>query len=536
MQHLKFIHKLHSILSRPELQEWIFWSKQDSSVFVVKPYDPKFSSQVLKKYFKHGNVSSFVRQLHMYGFHKISSNHNRDNVAIVNKADIKWSFTHPSGYFHKNAYSLTLNNIQRKRTGLGKDGKRKNILSPVSVNFINPTNPQQQLPNGALNVNPIGRNVIRPNIPTVGGYLMTPGQSIENNETQQQHRQQLMNSQRVIINNTNPSGYITTEENITGVNNSTGIPGPIYIVDSYPNVGNPSGLQMTGNNPTMEINENRSLNYQRQPVARNPVLTNSQVVSYSPTLQIEQPSSFRHYYQPPSYNADLQQPRQTGVTIAPPYLNHPKNGGLPQGSNHIKPLMRYNSGADHHVYETGSNISGKKRESISISDINNLNIERTSESPLMPFQNLKRIPSTSMTYSLNDKPTDISIIPPSSTDTNEPTAPPPRLPLAEMEEYHTYRKECDEKLKKIDTDMEVVIKSIIEIKDGVNLLSQLDLNNPEKEKISTSDITEEKGNLPKFPEELPTTSVPITVEKLDRLGDFLHDMNLVFNKHGDLFE
>ncbi|CAB4256129.1 similar to Saccharomyces cerevisiae YGR249W MGA1 Protein similar to heat shock transcription factor [Maudiozyma barnettii] len=531
MQHLKFIHKLHSILSRPELQEWIFWSKQDSSVFVVKPYDPKFSSQVLKKYFKHGNVSSFVRQLHMYGFHKISSNHNGDNITLVNKADIKWSFTHPSGYFHKNAYSLTLNNIQRKRTGLGKDGKRKNILSPVSVNFIHPSNQrqqqQQQLPNDPMSINQNGRNMIPPNIPSVGSYLMAPGQSIEHHETQQQ-QQQIMNGKRLIVNNCNSNGYTTAEENMAGSNNGGGMPGSIYIVDPYQNVAN----------PTIDINENRPMNYQGQPVTRNPVLTNSQVVPYPPAIPMEQPNTFRQYYQPTSYSVDLQQPRQMGTTTTlPPYLNYPKNGGLSHGPTHMKSLVGYSSTSDHHGYETGSNTSGKKRESITISDINNVTTDRISDSPLVSHQNIKLVPPLSITHSLTDKTANTPIFTSSSTDTIGTIIPPSRLPLAEMEEYKIYREVCDGKLKNLDNNMAVVIKSILEVRERVDFLSQQqDTSSPKKKKKGISDIKEENRNSTKSLEKLFEKNIPITLEELDRLNEFLNDMNSLFNKYEDLLK
>ncbi|CAI4896501.1 CHS_3a_G0043670.mRNA.1.CDS.1 [Saccharomyces cerevisiae] len=138
MQPKTFVHQLHAILLEPEVNKWIYWSPTDNTVFFLKPYDPNFSTHVLKRYFKHGNVNSFVRQLHMYGFHKLS--HPSPDQSSANSGNVKelveWKFTHPSGFFFKEANAGILNKIQRKSTGVGKDGKRKNILSPISVSYV----------------------------------------------------------------------------------------------------------------------------------------------------------------------------------------------------------------------------------------------------------------------------------------------------------------------------------------------------------------------------------------------------------------
>ncbi|EOO03569.1 putative flocculation suppression protein [Phaeoacremonium minimum UCRPA7] len=62
-----FIHKLYNMLEDPSIQHLISWSNSQES-FVMAP-SADFS-KVLAQYFKHTNISSFVRQLNMYGFHK----------------------------------------------------------------------------------------------------------------------------------------------------------------------------------------------------------------------------------------------------------------------------------------------------------------------------------------------------------------------------------------------------------------------------------------------------------------------------------
>ncbi|ODQ66569.1 hypothetical protein NADFUDRAFT_50485 [Nadsonia fulvescens var. elongata DSM 6958] len=68
-----FIHKLYSMLEDPNSNHLITWSSTYDS-FVVTP--GKEFSRVLSQYFKHTNVSSFVRQLNMYGFHKVNDTYS----------------------------------------------------------------------------------------------------------------------------------------------------------------------------------------------------------------------------------------------------------------------------------------------------------------------------------------------------------------------------------------------------------------------------------------------------------------------------
>lgn len=63
-----FIHKLYSMLEDRSIQHLISWSNTNES-FVMSPSNE--FSKVLAQYFKHTNISSFVRQLNMYGFHKV---------------------------------------------------------------------------------------------------------------------------------------------------------------------------------------------------------------------------------------------------------------------------------------------------------------------------------------------------------------------------------------------------------------------------------------------------------------------------------
>ncbi|KAG8529905.1 uncharacterized protein KY384_005386 [Bacidia gigantensis] len=88
-----FIHKLYSMLEDSGIQNLISWSTNNES-FVMSPTAD--FAKVLSQYFKHTNISSFVRQLNMYGFHKVS------DVFHTGSPDATlWEFKHGNGSFRK---------------------------------------------------------------------------------------------------------------------------------------------------------------------------------------------------------------------------------------------------------------------------------------------------------------------------------------------------------------------------------------------------------------------------------------------------
>ncbi|XP_018957886.2 heat shock factor protein 1 [Cyprinus carpio] len=64
-----FVSKLWALVEAPSTDNLICWS-QDGCSFLVQD-EQRFSKEVLPLYFKHSNMTSFVRQLNMYGFHKV---------------------------------------------------------------------------------------------------------------------------------------------------------------------------------------------------------------------------------------------------------------------------------------------------------------------------------------------------------------------------------------------------------------------------------------------------------------------------------
>ncbi|PIA98004.1 Transcription factor SFL1 [Cercospora beticola] len=100
-----FIHKLYNMLEDQSIQHLISWSSTNES-FVMSP-SSEFS-KVLAQYFKHTNISSFVRQLNMYGFHKVS------DVFHTGSPDSPlWEFKHGQGNF-KRGDLVGLREIKRR--------------------------------------------------------------------------------------------------------------------------------------------------------------------------------------------------------------------------------------------------------------------------------------------------------------------------------------------------------------------------------------------------------------------------------------
>ena len=67
-----FLLKLYQILENKEYKDIIEWSI-DGKYFIVKNLHD-FTENILPKYYKHNNYSSFIRQLNMYDFHKRKGN------------------------------------------------------------------------------------------------------------------------------------------------------------------------------------------------------------------------------------------------------------------------------------------------------------------------------------------------------------------------------------------------------------------------------------------------------------------------------
>nr|CAD1830279.1 unnamed protein product [Ananas comosus var. bracteatus] len=65
----RFLTKTYQLVDDPAVDDVISWNDDGSTFIVWRPAE--FARDLLPKYFKHNNFSSFVRQLNTYGFRKI---------------------------------------------------------------------------------------------------------------------------------------------------------------------------------------------------------------------------------------------------------------------------------------------------------------------------------------------------------------------------------------------------------------------------------------------------------------------------------
>lgn len=127
-QSTEFIDKLYSMLEDAQNQMYIQWTPTGSSFLIINPTE--FGKCMLNKHFKHGNLSSFVRQLNKYDFHKIKS----PEGVVKQFGQQVWEFKH--SYFQKGRTDM-LKHIVRKKSNADKRFKTSREMSSDSLEASN---------------------------------------------------------------------------------------------------------------------------------------------------------------------------------------------------------------------------------------------------------------------------------------------------------------------------------------------------------------------------------------------------------------
>ncbi|KAA8499782.1 Heat stress transcription factor A-1b [Porphyridium purpureum] len=102
-----FLVKLYDFVEDPSLNAVISWNEGGESFTVHRPNE--FAMEVLPKYFKHNNFSSFVRQLNQYGFRKVHPDRwnfahehfqrkDKDQLRLITRKRAKHPTTAPSDW------------------------------------------------------------------------------------------------------------------------------------------------------------------------------------------------------------------------------------------------------------------------------------------------------------------------------------------------------------------------------------------------------------------------------------------------------
>lgn len=130
----EFIEKLYGMLEDGCNEQYIRWNINGLSFIITSP--PDFARNVLENHFKHGNLSSFVRQLNKYDFHKIKSSEG----VLETFGPQVWEFKNE--YFQRNRRDLMFK-IKRKRSSsekvLRNSSDTGNYSSDLTVMFQNQT-------------------------------------------------------------------------------------------------------------------------------------------------------------------------------------------------------------------------------------------------------------------------------------------------------------------------------------------------------------------------------------------------------------
>ena len=176
-----FLLKLYQILENESYKDIIHWT-EDGKYFIISNLHD-FTEQILPKYYKHNNYSSFIRQLNMYDFHKKKSGQNehvfhhqnfikdrkdllklikrkskKENIPMNNNNDIL--FNNQNNYlqlYNANKYNnnflekkINVANIEKHPLSIDDDVNLSNSIHSL----LSPNNNQNMfLPKGSISIN-----------------------------------------------------------------------------------------------------------------------------------------------------------------------------------------------------------------------------------------------------------------------------------------------------------------------------------------------------------------------------------------------
>ncbi|GAA5898127.1 hypothetical protein JCM8208_000160 [Rhodotorula glutinis] len=125
-----FMTKLHFLVNNPELSEWIRWSADGRSFVFAQ--GSKALSEAFARVFRHGNAHSFVRQLNIYDFKRLSSLELHTAVESVPHPTSRLTSADFSGFSHPLFYRDSAGDVcdlSKLRPKMGKKSSSKSLAS-----------------------------------------------------------------------------------------------------------------------------------------------------------------------------------------------------------------------------------------------------------------------------------------------------------------------------------------------------------------------------------------------------------------------
>ena len=207
-----FINKLWNMVNDENNKDLIQWADDGNSFFVKNR--EIFVHEILPRYFKHSNFASFVRQLNMYGWHKVQ---DIRSGSIQGSSDDKWQFANEN--FIRGREDLLVNIVRQR----GSSHNHNHNEAHYNNNTINDNGNTSNGNNNFINAN-FHRNRINNNTYPYYNINQKLLQTIQNDKSNSNNSNALRENNFQLPSNLNPRAtlHITNGPESIQIQNSIG--------------------------------------------------------------------------------------------------------------------------------------------------------------------------------------------------------------------------------------------------------------------------------------------------------------------------